>query len=905
MLRKTFSLKRYIMVAVILCVILVGFFATDKEAVYAETFSWEEEVVTRVRDAFMEGGTRVELSDLYIPEAQHPEVQKVLDASLECCFMYAYARSSDGYVKSVSWSYHTDYLNADRNVDLKMLHRDYAELCRAVDNIMLAVDEDMSDIEKVLYVHDWLVEQTDYAYEEYLAGTTRPVHGSARGPLLEHKSVCSGYARAFALLTGRMGVNVCIVSSGEMNHSWNMVELDGVWYHVDATWDDPVYNDYGGDYWNEGGVRHTYFLISDEEIAELSHHDWSEDAPKASVSNAFSEEFFYKEPLPFGYKDGKWYYYLKNQIVQRDYVGDDIEAYRHKSYMIVNGVLVDDIYFFAEQKTLYGLPIEGIPNGTLNEVCTVDGYIEEFAVKDGIAIIVYWDSEASEYVTERFSLAAYLNISSYEVSYESDYIEVGDSIDTEKINVLAETESGYRFSVLKEECNFSSVDTSTPGVKQLKVKYNGNQFQTPIRVAYSLTAEYELDVSEYVYTGAPIQPVPTVYFEGKKLQQGQDFCLSYSNNCKVGTATITVEGKGNYNGSFTIPFEITKKAIATEKVKVLFPKMDMSDDDTFWTNVYENIVIRVEGITIPEDEYRLGTVWWSLNKDGVKHLSRVSVYLDDYSCLEDDSFICEVELMPLGWKETYKFVDRLYTIVLERTPDVSGIDSWVNSLTTGNMTGVRVADGFIMSDEFMNKDISNEEFVKILYRAFFGREADADGLATWKGLLDAGCKKTYVFAGFANSTEFGNLCAEAGIVQGRAAEYLADRQTGLSEADYKVWCFVERMYMEVLNRTADEPGVRRWVGALQDGSMTGVQVADGFIMSDEFLAKNMTNEEYVRIMYRAFFGRDADAEGLATWTNALATGWTKQDVFAGFANSNEFGVLCGQAGIVQGTAEEK
>ena len=245
------------------------------------------------------------------------------------------------------------------------------------------------------------------------------------------------------------------------------------------------------------------------------------------------------------------------------------------------------------------------------------------------------------------------------------------------------------------------------------------------------------------------------------------------------------------------------------------------------------------------------------------------------------------------------FVTRMYRIILEREPD-AGSSTWINGLKDGSMTGVRVADGFVLSEEMLNKDISNEEFVKILYRAFFGREADADGLATWKGLLDAGCKKTYVFAGFANSTEFGTLCAEAGIVQGRAAEYLADRQTGLSEADYKVWCFVERMYMEVLNRTADEPGVRSWVGALQDGSMTGVQVADGFIMSDEFLAKNMTNEEYVRIMYRAFFGRDADAEGLATWTNALATGWTKKEVFAGFANSNEFGVLCEEAGIIQG-----
>ena len=250
------------------------------------------------------------------------------------------------------------------------------------------------------------------------------------------------------------------------------------------------------------------------------------------------------------------------------------------------------------------------------------------------------------------------------------------------------------------------------------------------------------------------------------------------------------------------------------------------------------------------------------------------------------------------------FVTRMYQVILEREPD-AGSSTWINGLKDGSFTGVRVADGFVLSDEMLNKDISNEDFVKILYRAFFGREADADGLKTWTDLLDAGCKKKYVFAGFANSTEFGALCAEAGIVQGRAAEYLADCQTGLSEQDYKVWCFVERMYTEVLGRTADEAGVRTWVGVLQDGSYTGVRVADGFLMSDEFLAKEMTKEEYVQIMYRAFFGRDADAEGMATWTNALATGWTKKRVFAGFANSNEFGVLCEQAGIEKGIAEEQ
>ncbi len=250
------------------------------------------------------------------------------------------------------------------------------------------------------------------------------------------------------------------------------------------------------------------------------------------------------------------------------------------------------------------------------------------------------------------------------------------------------------------------------------------------------------------------------------------------------------------------------------------------------------------------------------------------------------------------------FVNRMYSVILEREPD-AGSQTWIYGLMTDTMTGVRVADGFIMSNELLSKNLSNEEFVKVLYRAFFGREADAEGLATWTGLLNNGYKKAYIFAGFANSREFGNLCDAAGITQGRAAEYLADCRTDLSEKDYKVWCFVERMYQEVLNRTADEPGVRDWVGRLKAGTNTGVQVAEGFLMSEEFLYRDMTNEEYVKIMYRAFFGRDADLDGLKTWTDALANGWTKQRVFAGFANSNEFGNLCQQAGITQGTVPEQ
>ena len=65
-------------------------------------------------------------------------------------------------------------------------------------------------------------------------------------------------------------------------------------------------------------------------------------------------------------------------------------------------------------------------------------------------------------------------------------------------------------------------------------------------------------VASKVYTGNQIMPVPVVRFNGVSLVNGQDFTLSYSNNINVGTATITITGKGNYKGTLTTTFQITK-----------------------------------------------------------------------------------------------------------------------------------------------------------------------------------------------------------------------------------------------------------------------------------------------------------------------------------------------------------
>lgn len=81
-------------------------------------------------------------------------------------------------------------------------------------------------------------------------------------------------------------------------------------------------------------------------------------------------------------------------------------------------------------------------------------------------------------------------------------------------------------------------------------------------------SEASISVADQNYTGSQLTPVPTVTLNSKSLESGTDFTTSYSNNVKVGTANITVNGKGDYTGSATSTFKITRGQVTVKKVKV-------------------------------------------------------------------------------------------------------------------------------------------------------------------------------------------------------------------------------------------------------------------------------------------------------------------------------------------------
>ncbi len=240
------------------------------------------------------------------------------------------------------------------------------------------------------------------------------------------------------------------------------------------------------------------------------------------------------------------------------------------------------------------------------------------------------------------------------------------------------------------------------------------------------------------------------------------------------------------------------------------------------------------------------------------------------------------------------FVTRLYDICIGRKPDAKGLADWTGQLKDKKATGVSVAFGFIFSPEFQGKGYTNEEYVEIMYSAFFGRKSDPAGKADWLSKMNNGMSREDLFFGFANSKEFFNLCGSYGITCGCYIKGKDFKQTA------KVNLFVERLYNVILGRSCDQGGMQDWSNRLSSGKISGAQAAYGFFFSTEYKSKFKSMEDYIEDLYMAFMGRNSDPAGKQNWLYVYAFGNTDRDVFNGFVGSQEFTGICSSYGIVRG-----
>jgi len=237
--------------------------------------------------------------------------------------------------------------------------------------------------------------------------------------------------------------------------------------------------------------------------------------------------------------------------------------------------------------------------------------------------------------------------------------------------------------------------------------------------------------------------------------------------------------------------------------------------------------------------------------------------------------------------EIQNFVKRFYIEVLSREFEDTGLKYWSDTLISGENTGADIAKGFIFSDEFKNKGLSNSDYVDVLYIAFFNRTADSDGYSHWVSELENGKSRAFVLDGFIFSDEFKNLAHSYNIK--------ANDNDPLITPVIK--SFVQRFYTLILDRNASNQEVESWAFNLSNKSSGAADIAKGFIFSDEFKKRETDDVAFLNIIYKAFFNREPDDKGFSYWIYELEANTSREKIVDGFIYSNEFMELSKSYGI--------
>ncbi len=240
-----------------------------------------------------------------------------------------------------------------------------------------------------------------------------------------------------------------------------------------------------------------------------------------------------------------------------------------------------------------------------------------------------------------------------------------------------------------------------------------------------------------------------------------------------------------------------------------------------------------------------------------------------------------------GTKED--FIKRLYQNFLGREADTEGVEFWKEKLTEG-ATATEIAKEFFKSEEFknpkggVNTNLTNEQYVTMLYITMLNRQPDLEGLLYWVDqMATKGKSREIVFDEFALSSEFYALSQNYGI--------LSHDQDDLLES------FLDNMYYLVMGREPDDAGKAWWKQELKNRNKRARDIATGFFDSDEFKRKNYTDYNFITIAYRALLSREADMQGRDFWLKELKKNLSRHDLVMNFISSDEFKSLAVKYGI--------
>ena len=395
----------------------------------------------RIKTELLKGGSKitVDVSDLNIDKDKYPDYYKTM-------FYIPHLTNGIDWA-SYSYTYNPRYntyisIEVSNSMSLSETREYFDFIDRKIEELRLIAAAGRNDEEKVLLLHDYMVHQYEYDYENYLKlmnGTGEvPTDSYRAGGLLANEiGVCNAYAFLTVYILNLVGVESFVTESREMNHAWNIVKVNGEYYHMDTTFDDPTWD-------RLGRVSHNLFLLTDQEISG-DHQEW--DAKGIECTDTT-------------YSDAYWR-------------GVD-------SQIILNG---DDAYYLKydsmEEK---GIKKRNLTTGVVTDVKKIPSYW--FA----------WGSQSSYWPGMFSGLFLYDNMLYYNTSEEIHRVSLDGQKD--EIAYKPDTSSGYIYGCRKNGENLEYIIRQTPNLTSTEKEIVPFPYEVPVTGIIISQKELNLEISE-------------------------------------------------------------------------------------------------------------------------------------------------------------------------------------------------------------------------------------------------------------------------------------------------------------------------------------------------------------------------------------------------------------------------
>lgn len=295
--------------------------------------------------------------------------------------------------KTFRYGYHGEavfimlnYIDSTDNVQKRLrLYEAFKE------DILSLITEDMTDFQKAVTVHDYIVMNLKYdtSYNVY----------DAVNMALGGSGVCQGYAQMFYDICANelgMGCGFAVGQNktpGEAGHIWNVINIDGAWYHTDATYDDPLFIDSETEALTDAPLRvsHKYFLISDEKLKSINPND-SIDRENIDCAVECSDAY-YDENRPWDdsssaqiiVNDGAIYYISGNKIMKKSDAEEAVCTITEGENHIEAGIgIYGDLLFACYKQSIYWIKLSTGESGQFYNSGSGSAMIKYLRIDGGV-----------------------------------------------------------------------------------------------------------------------------------------------------------------------------------------------------------------------------------------------------------------------------------------------------------------------------------------------------------------------------------------------------------------------------------------------------------------------------------------------------------------------------------------